>query len=125
MFITISTYNSLLTKSKRQPLLFSRNFNIAVQVFKSLNDLSPPYLHNLFVKKQMPYDMRDASLLIQPKVNTVSYGLLSIRYHGPKIWNSLSHEIKQTETLKEFKYRLKKNTNELCDCSFCFMQSHK
>ena len=52
--------------------------------------------------------MRDKLKLIQPKVNTVTHGLLSFYYHGAKIWNKLPNTIKQAPTLFKFKLMLKK-----------------
>ena len=42
-----------------------------------------------------------------PKVNEVSYGEKSLRYYGPKIWNSLPFPVKTSENLKTSKILLK------------------
>ena len=42
-----------------------------------------------------------------PKVNQVSFGNKSIRYFGPKIWNSLPPHIKYNENLETFKAVIK------------------
>ena len=42
-----------------------------------------------------------------PKVNQVSFGNKSIRYFGPKIWNSLPPHIKSNENLETFKTVIK------------------
>ena len=74
----ISSYADLLNKSNRSTLLSSRNKAIAVQVYKSLNNISPPYLCDLFSVKNTHYDLRNECLLLQPKVSTTTHGLLSV-----------------------------------------------
>ena len=37
-----------------------------------------------------------------------NYGLFNIRFHGPKVWNSLAKNIKSSNYLKGFKDNLKK-----------------
>ena len=37
-----------------------------------------------------------------PTINQVSFGGKSLRYHGPKIWNSLSFHIKSSENLEAY-----------------------
>ena len=34
--------------------------------------------------------------------------LFNIQFHGPKVWNSLAKNIKSSDSLKGFKYNLKK-----------------
>ena len=38
-----------------------------------------------------------------PTINQVSFGDKSLRYYGPKIWNSLPFHIKSSENLEAFK----------------------
>ena len=112
-------YVDLLNKGKRQTLHYERLRLIAIQVYKSLRALSPPYVNELFQVKTSKYDFRHKILLIQPMVKTVNYGILSIRYHGPKVWNNLPESIKSADNLDIFKKRLYEWNGTLCNCSFC------
>ena len=114
-----STYMDLLKICSREPLYVTRTKCLAVQVYKSVNNLSPAYLNSLFVIKECDYNLRNSISLNQPVVNTVTYGLMSLRYHGPKIWNSLSNEIKSAKSLREFKFISKQVAGNKCSCSFC------
>ena len=42
-----------------------------------------------------------------PTINQVSFGDNSLRYYGPKIWNSLSFRIKSSENVDAFKKLIK------------------
>ena len=54
-----------------------------------------------------------------PTINQVSFGGKSLRYYGPKIWNSLSFHIKSSENLEAF-INITKNWNGVsCKCKGC------
>ncbi len=55
----------------------------------------------------------------QPKCNTVSYGLNSFRYKGPKIWNFLPNYTKEAISLSEFKFLIKSWDRPTCFCNLC------
>ena len=42
-----------------------------------------------------------------PNINTVTYGMESLRYQGPQTWELLPEEVKQSRTLSEFKNKIK------------------
>ena len=115
----MSSYLDLLNKSNRSTLLSYRNKAIAIQVYKSLNNISPPYLCDLFTVNATHYGLRNECLLEQPRVTTTTHGLLSVSYHGAKIWNSLPVFVKQSTSLNLFKKNIKKINQPLCNCSFC------
>ena len=68
---------------------------------------------------QSPYDMRDKSRFVQPKVNTTSYGLKSFAYYGSHIWNLLPMHIKSAMSLPEFKELLTAWSEPTCKCTLC------
>ena len=92
-----------------------------VFVYKCINNLGPCYLNVLFTKKDTPYMIRNNSLVIQPKLNTVSHGINSIVYHGSKMWNCLPMNIKTAKNVKQFKYLIKKYDQPLCKCNHCLL----
>ena len=67
-----------------------RRFHTAIQIFRSLHRLSPPYLHNIF---QLSKDItghvsRNINRVFVPRVFT-NYGKRSFFYRGALLWNSL------------------------------------
>ncbi len=80
----VSTYKDLLAKCNHSMLYISRIRIIATEVYKALNELSPEYLQDMIKKRDCDYNLHASSPLTQPKCNTVSYGLNSFRYKGPK-----------------------------------------
>ena len=114
-----SSYDDLLTKAKKDSFKLYRNKLVAQQVYKSLHKISPPYLCNLFETKSINYSLRDDNRVVQPKVCTVNFGLLSVLYHGSKIWNVLPVDVKSSLSFIDFKRKLKLLKTPLCKCSYC------
>ena len=54
-----------------------------------------------------------------PSTKTVSYGLESIRYLGPKIWKLVPDELKELKSLELFKQKVKSLKFEDCPCKLC------
>ena len=63
----VSSYQCLLEKCKASTLHLRCIKTIAQEVYKSLNDLNPPFMKEMFDQKQLTYNLRDNNLLIQPK----------------------------------------------------------
>ena len=84
----------MLQKANKNTLYLNRIRNIALESFKIMHKLGPKYLHDLIEEKPQHYDIRSEHNVIQPKVNSVTYGMNSFRYKGAKIWNRLSENVK-------------------------------
>ncbi len=94
----VSTYKELLAKGNHSLLYISRIRIIATDVYKALNELSPKYLQDMIEKSDCDYNLHVSSPLTQPRCNTVSYGLNSFRYKGPK-YGTLSQTISKKLSL--------------------------
>ena len=80
-------------------------------VFDSVNKTSPTCFHNffLFSSSVHQYCTRQASQgdLFLSRMNSLQYGLKSIRYLGAKLWNALPVEIRNAPSKRSFKTNLK------------------
>ena len=110
-----SPYNDLLTRGNFLSLSAFRIRYLAIEMYKWVHGLNPPYLNELFVSKQTRYNLRDSNRLQQPEFQTVRYGFKSFRYYGSKLWNSLPADVKHSENL----YHLKKNVTQWCVSGKC------
>ena len=92
-------------------MLQSRLNCILVEVYKSLvtDPTNPPYVRDLVKIKESPYDLRDCTLLNQPRKRTTNFGLRSYTYLAAKLWNDLPSHLKciSDNNVIEFKCRLK------------------
>ena len=74
-------------------------------VFKSLNELAPQYLCDLFTRKSLysSYSLRNAGTDLRLPMKRSTKGQKCFSYRGAKLWNSLSAESKQATSLYSFK----------------------
>jgi exonuclease III len=114
-----SSYNDLLLRMRKDSMHTQRLKYILVFVYKCVNNLGPAYLNSLFSLKHNHYNLRNDILLVQPKMNTVKFGLNSIVYHGSKMWNNLPMYIKTASSVNKFKLLLKRYKKPLCSCENC------
>ena len=90
---------------------------LALETFKTLNDLNPTFTKNLFEKREV--SKRKKNNLETPNQNTTIYGDKSIRSLGPHIQNDLPEEIKNQSSYDMFKEQLNTWYGPKCTCSLC------
>ena len=78
-----------------------------LEVYKTLHNLNPAFMKDYFLPKSTGYDLRRNDVLFIPKVKTTNYGIRSISYLSPKIWNSLQNELKLSKNANQFKILIK------------------
>ena len=84
-------------------------FKVLLFVYKSVNDLAPPYLIDLIQRYEPSRPLRSSEScnLITPRFNKNYFGGCSFAVFGPKVWNSLPYEIKTSSSINVFKKSLK------------------
>ena len=87
---------------------------LATEMYKILNGLSPDIMQDIFEIKSNYYNTRKT--FSSRNIKTVRYGLQTISYMTPKIWDLVSKEMKQVTTLNEFKAKIKIWKLENCPC---------
>ena len=81
----VSAYEELLS-CINHPTLFNRRIhNILILIYKALHGLSPEYIFKLFTFQNCNKDLWVIDILSVPRVNTTSYELHSLSYHGCKL----------------------------------------
>ncbi len=70
----ISKYEQLLEKCNYATLHIRRLRIISTEVFKSLNNLNPSFMKEMFNIKKPYYNLRDSSLTYLPSFNKIMYG---------------------------------------------------
>ena len=69
--------------------------SLCIQSFKTLNNINPDFMNEIFELRKTNRAVRNQYKLNLevPTINQVTFGIKSIRYLGPKIWNSLPFDI--------------------------------
>ena len=105
-FSKFDEHSSPIFKSLNITKLFDLvTLSIAIFMFKFKKNLLPSIFNTLFITGNEVHNYNTRSAAKQsfylPKART-NYGLFNIRFRGPKIWNSISEEIKLF-SLRKFK----------------------
>ena len=114
-----SSYSLLLKRSGHQTLHLNRIKHIAIEVFKCVHRLNPCSLNNMFVIKETNRYLRDPSILIVPRYNTIQYGKKTFSYYGSHLWNALPNHLKINMDFTMFKSLLKAWEGPTCCCKIC------
>ena len=112
-----SSFHDFLEKDGSVSIHYRNLRALAIEMYRICNGMAPEIVtENLPLRPQGQYNIRSWSDFILLIVRTVNYGIESIRYLGPKIWESISANIKEVETIERFKSGIKKWKPESCPC---------
>ncbi len=90
---------------------------IICEVYKCLHGLGPHYMREIF--QSTGVDSRKGIQFVQPRVNSTYFGLHSLRYRGPKLWNALPKSTKMADSETSLKTMLAKYEGAPCRCALC------
>ena len=71
------------------------SFEVAIEMYKTVNNIPGGNLREFFVKKYHNDNLRFKSELAVPSINTVFKGQNSISYFGSITWNSIPVELRE------------------------------
>ena len=83
-------------------------FDRSVQMFKIINKICPESLHGKFAERSSTskYNTRNKTDLQIPRLN-LDYSRKSFHYTGLKTWNAIPTQLRESDTLTQFKNGLK------------------
>ena len=111
--------NELLNLSGGETFHINFIRKLLEEIYKSVNNLSPSFMAELFVPKFSGYDLRRGQQLVLPPTNTVKFGLQSLSFTGSLIWDRISRDVKESPSLNVFKRKLKMFPSNFCTCNIC------
>ena len=112
-----STFDEVLLKSNTINIHIKNLQLLVIEVFKSLNQLNPELMWNTFTLRDKSYNLRQGSSLIIPIART-SRALNSFDFRAALAWNHLPSNLKEENSLSEFKISLK-SCCIYCKCKNC------
>ena len=95
-------YETLLKISVTSTMQIKRIKQLAIEIFKTVNNLNPDFMKYIFTSKENAR-VRPHDLLVRSH-KTVTYGDKSFKILRPKIWNA---ETKRETLLSKFKEYVK------------------
>ena len=114
-----STFNELLIKDNSVTIHHRNLQALATEIYKAINDLSAPILKSIFNVKTNSYNLRNGTTLSTKNIKTVKYGIETLSFRGPKLWAIVPDTIKDSNSLCEFKSKIKRWRPTSCDCKLC------
>ena len=107
--LTSSSYDArfLLQQLGWKDLITQRQIQVALMVFKALNDLAPDHLFSMFTERSTSgYVLRDSTNKLNVPLPKTNYLKRSFSYRGATLWNSLPCNLRQEKSLNRFKQLL-------------------
>ena len=92
---------------------------LATEIYKSLTDTNPEFMKDYFSIKVVPYTLRNRNALRIPPARSTYYGTNSIHFRACLLWNMLPNSLKESQSLLEFKYKIKRIRKIDCSCIIC------
>ena len=87
---------------------------LLIDIYKSLNHISPPIMQEFFDLKVTPYSLRNNNLLRLPTTNTSRYGTQALCFKGSIIWNTVQN--RYLNYLNKFKQQINMKKPTTCTC---------
>ena len=113
-----SSFQNLLKKDNSVSNHHRNIQALATKMFKVKNNIAPDIMKELFTPKMSSYDFCNNSLK-RRRLNSVWHGTESVSYLGPKIWDLVLNEIKESKSVNAFKFKIKRWVPEGCPCRIC------
>ena len=112
-------FEDLLIKDNSSTIHESNIQTLLIEIYKSLNHISPIIMREFFDLKVTPYSLRNNNLLKLPKTNTLRFGTQALCFKGSLIWNTVPNHFKNIKSLDEFKHQIKTWKPTTCTCKLC------
>ena len=80
-----------------------------MEMYKVQNNCLPEIMNKVFPTNEPIYEyyVRNTSDFAARRINTARYGLESLSYLGPRLWNILLDEYKKLQSVKDFKAKIR------------------
>ena len=114
----VSDFDTLLIKDDSVTIHQRNIHTLTIEVYKTLHDLNPVFMKEIFCLKQYNYHMRNKSLDYE-NPRTVTYGLQTFEYKATQLWNSIPREIQEANDICTFTRLTSKNISKICKCNIC------
>ena len=120
-----SSFENLLRKDRSVSIHHRNIRSFAIEIYKIKNNMSTPIMSELFEKRNLNYNLRSQTDFSLHSVNTVVYGLKSLKYFAGKVWSIVPFEIRNAISLEEFSAKIKSWRPENCPCRVCLTYIHQ
>ena len=118
------TFEQLLVLDKSHSIHHRNLQKLAVEMFKVKHNMVPAPLQELFPKYENVFNLRNQRCWQSSNIRTVGFGIDTLAYRGQKTWQLLPDFIRNSNTLSEFIFKIKKWSPQGCTCRLCKTYIH-
>ena len=108
----VSTFEKLLEKDNSVTIHVKNLRILATELYKTKENPAAPITHEIFEQRNI-----QQRTFTYGQLKSVNCSLRALRYLSPKIWNIVPFEIKNSETLAQFKLKIKSWKPAPCPCN--------
>ena len=112
-----SDYQTLLNRSQKPSMEIKRLRNLALEIFKTINDLNPSFMKSMFLAK-LNARVRPNDILVKTR-KSATFGDKSLATLGPKIWKASPQNIKAGNSYVKFREYIATWFRPKCRCNVC------
>ena len=109
-------YEELLIRNNEASIHQNQLRTLATEIYKNLAAINPNFMKNYFSIREIPYSLRNGSVLKIPSARSTYRGTNSIHFRACWLWNKLPNSLNESKSLPEFKYKIGKTD---CSCTIC------
>ena len=102
-----ANFEDLLLKDNSCNVPENNIHTLLIEIYKSINNLSPPIMKGFFDLRNTPYDLRSKQLLKLPETSTSRYGTQALCFKGSLISNTVPNKFKNIDNIEDFKKHIK------------------
>ena len=84
-----------------------------------ISQINPKFMWSFFKPKKLSYNLRKGPILNLPKTQSTFHGANAIHFRGSLKWNNLPAKVKSSNSVFEFKTKIKTLGNMDCRCLIC------
>ena len=103
----MNRFNGLLEVNKEVTVYVESNLKLMIEVYKYANGLSNSITNDIFLKRNIEYNLRNYRELASYSKLLSRYGLDSVNYKASQLWQNVPMEIKNSASLEIFKLKMK------------------
>ena len=114
-----ANFEDLLLKDNSWNVHENNIHTLLIEIYKSINNLSPAIMKYFFDLKNTRYDLRSKQLLKLPETSTSRYGTQALCFKGSLIWNTIPNKFRNIDNIEDFKKHIKDWKPTTCSCELC------
>ena len=113
------SYNNLLLRKSSVSIHQRHNRFLVTEIFKNISQINAEFMRSFFKQKKLSYNLRKVPIPILPRTQSTYYSTNVVHFQVSLVWNNLPAKVKSSNSVFEFKTKVKNPGNIDCGCLIC------